>query len=110
MNYSAEEAAELKLAKPLETLTIHGRTFRVGMLSPEQWEDIDVRERLLEQARLRGEALPAEERDPTHILVHLLWAGEKHPVYQDVLPYVSHEHLVAARREAMRQRVVASLI
>jgi hypothetical protein len=110
MDFTVEEMSELASAPPLEEMTIHGRRFRVGTLSPAQWDDIDVWEERLERARLRGEALHADERDPTHILIHLLWAGEKHPVYQDVLRYVKHDHLVAANREAKRQRLVASLI
>jgi hypothetical protein len=110
MEFTVEEMSELAGAKPLEEITIHGRTFRVGTLSPQQWLDIDIWEEKLERARLRGEALHSDERDPTHILVHLLWSGERHPVYQDVLRHVRPEHLAAARREAMRQRLIASLI
>ena len=110
MEFTVEEMSELVSAKPLEEITIHGRTFRVGLLSREQWQDIDIWEEKLERARIRGEALHSDERDPTHILVHLLWSGEKHPVYQDVLRHVRPEHLHAAKREAMRQRLIASLI
>jgi hypothetical protein len=109
MDFKIEDVAELAQAEPLHTLVIHGRTFRVGTLTPDQFEDIDIHERRLAQARLRGEALHADERDPTHILVHLLWSGSRHPVYRDLLPYVKHDHLVAAHREATRQRLVASL-
>ena len=109
MDFTVQEMSELAAAPPLEEITIHGRTFRVGTLSPEQWQDIDIREEKLARAHLRGEALHADERDPTHLLVHLLWSGQKHVVYQDVLRHVKHEHLVAARREAMRQRLVQVL-
>jgi hypothetical protein len=110
MAFTLQDMTELAGAAPLEEITIHGRTFRVGTLTPQQWEDIDVWEEKLERARLRGEALHSDERDPTHILVHLLWSGERHPVYQDVLRYVRPEHLVAAKREAKRQRLLATLI
>ena len=110
MEFTLQDMTELASALPLEEMTIHGRTFRVGTLSPQQWEDIEIWEGKLERARLRGEALHSDERDPTHILVHLLWSGEKHPVYQDVLRHVRPEHLAAAKREATRQRLIASLI
>ncbi|MBL6853774.1 MAG: hypothetical protein ISS15_10065 [Alphaproteobacteria bacterium] len=110
MEFTVEEMSELAGAKPLEEITIHGRVFRVGTLSPEQWRDIDIWEEKLERAHRRGEALHSDERDPTHILVHLLWSGERHPVYQDVLRHVRPEHLAAAKREAMRQRLIASLL
>lgn len=110
MDFMIEELAELADAEPLETITIHGRAFNVGTLSVEQWEEIDIWERRLKQAKLLGQPLHADERDPTHILVHLLWAGRRHPVYQDVLRFVRHDDLVAAKREAMRQRLVSMLL
>ena len=62
-----KELAELTEEKPLESISIGGRRFRVGTLSPEQWEDIDAWERRIAQARINGEPLVAKERDPTRI-------------------------------------------
>ena len=103
-----KELSEITAEKPLEWILIGGRRFRVGLLTPEQWADIDAWERRLAQARLKGEPLVAKERDPTRILVHLLWGGQAHSVYKAVLRDVKREHLLAAKREATRQRLLAA--
>ena len=107
MDLTLKELAELTDEKPLESISIGGRRFRVGILSPEQWADIDAWERRIAQARIKGEPLIARERDPTRILVHLLWGGQPHSVYKAVLRDVKREHLLAAKREATRQRLLA---
>ncbi len=99
-----EEIAALPKAQRLKTIEIHGRTFHVGILSPEQLADIETFEAKIARARFLGEPLGAAERDPTHILVQLLWAGDRTASYKEVLPFVTREHLLAAKREEMRQR------
>jgi hypothetical protein len=105
MDLTTEEIAALPQAQRLKTIEIQGRTFHVGILSPEQLVDIEAFEARIARARMLGEALGAAERDPTHILVQLLWAGDRTAVYKDVLPFVTREHLLAAKREEMRQRL-----
>ena len=102
-----KELAELTDEKPLDAITIGDRRFRVGTLTDEQWVDIDAWERRIAEARIAGEPLSAKERDPTRILVHLLWGGQPHSVYKAVLRDVKREHLLAAKREATRQRLLA---
>ena len=108
MTLTPEEIADLAHEPRLKTIEIHGRTFHIGILSPEQLAAIETFEAKISTARTKGEALGAEERDPTHILVQLLWAGDRTAVYQDVLPFVTREHLLAAKREEMRQRFHAA--
>ena len=106
MDLTLKELSELADEKPLESISIGGKRFRVGTLSPDQWTDIDAWERRMAQAKIKGEPLAAKERDPTRILIHLLWGGQAHSVYKAVLRDVKRDHLLAAKREATRQRLL----
>ncbi len=110
MNFTQEEILALQSAPPLTHVTINGRDYPVGTLTPEQQADIGAWGMRRIAHDKTGAPLERGDEDLSRSLQWLLHAGDPSFVaLGELAPHVTGEHIRLAGKEVLRQAVVAAL-
>jgi len=104
MDYTEDKILALQSKAPLREMEIAGRVYPLGDLSDEQIVEYCA----LGQRLVDGTATDAD-RNPRHVVLMVLWAGDKSLDLRTIYDHITREHVLAAGDEVMRQVLMRTL-